>query len=560
LILGNKASIDFYAINMLMLNKLRKLSIFDKSAAIIILLFGLIIISKPFFLTYVAEDITYHSLVAENFIRAGGVTTWDFWESLPEGRPQNYPPIFHLLLVPFFYFGAETQVIQLVFPLFCFLIILLSWLGLRKIFTDQVAFFGLILSLADTQYLVFQTTIVPASIVLALSPLSISFIKERRWLAISAVLAIMFYTHMIMPWIIVSAIIIWLAADRDRLKKFIWSLILAILLYSPWLIHLIYNHQFIKYIDSSYQTADEPINNLAFNLSFWLLVSLSTIYLTFKNKVKPAEKISFFIILMIVQIPLIFYLFPDRFFSSGGFFAGATILAYTISLFWNKYHGYWHKLAIISLCTLLSVTYQIFIINKVTNTSTVVLSPSFWSQAVLIKNLDEYKVIKPNYRFSEENINLAKLINKNTVLGDTILNVSPILDISLARETQKYAIAQFFAALSNRASLNRRLPDYHKLDNVDPAKATIILADIHQTYLSTLPIKKKDEIIATTIKNDFIYLGESGRLIAFKNKSADTIKSKPAKPVVSFFTAYLLLALLIALIILDKRKSIAPEE
>ena len=46
-------------------------------------------------------DIYYHLLTAWGFIKAGGYTTWDFWQYAPIGRPNIYPPLFHIILAMF---------------------------------------------------------------------------------------------------------------------------------------------------------------------------------------------------------------------------------------------------------------------------------------------------------------------------------------------------------------------------------------------------------------------------------------------------------------------------
>ena len=43
-------------------------------------------------------DTTYHLLTAQGFARADGITLQSTWESLPDGRAQLYPPLYHVLL------------------------------------------------------------------------------------------------------------------------------------------------------------------------------------------------------------------------------------------------------------------------------------------------------------------------------------------------------------------------------------------------------------------------------------------------------------------------------
>ena len=44
------------------------------------------------------QDIYYHLAVARSFLQAGGVSTVDFLQYAPFGRPNLYPPLYHVAL------------------------------------------------------------------------------------------------------------------------------------------------------------------------------------------------------------------------------------------------------------------------------------------------------------------------------------------------------------------------------------------------------------------------------------------------------------------------------
>ena len=72
---------------------------------VIIFIAGLIVFFfQQSFLT-IDGDLTYHLATSQSFVREGGVTLWENWDSLPLGRPHLYPPLVHLLLAVPVYLG-----------------------------------------------------------------------------------------------------------------------------------------------------------------------------------------------------------------------------------------------------------------------------------------------------------------------------------------------------------------------------------------------------------------------------------------------------------------------
>ena len=49
--------------------------------------------------------------MAGGYIRADGPVTWNFWEALPDGRANNYPPIFHIILATMLQLGLDADIV-----------------------------------------------------------------------------------------------------------------------------------------------------------------------------------------------------------------------------------------------------------------------------------------------------------------------------------------------------------------------------------------------------------------------------------------------------------------
>ncbi|MBA3551173.1 hypothetical protein H0W32_03125, partial [Patescibacteria group bacterium] len=61
---------------------------------IIIGVAGYLVVFQNSLLT-IESDLSYHLATAQSFVREGGLTLHETWDSLPEGRPHLYPPVLH---------------------------------------------------------------------------------------------------------------------------------------------------------------------------------------------------------------------------------------------------------------------------------------------------------------------------------------------------------------------------------------------------------------------------------------------------------------------------------
>src|SRR3989338_2330818 len=88
--------------------------------------------------------------------------------------------------------------------------------------------------------------------------------------------------------------------------------------------------------------------------------------------------------------------------------------------------------------------------------------------------------------------------------------------------------------------------------NLPLTQAKIVLADYRQTNLFTGP--KENPQLAQVLEEQFTVLGESGRLVVFKNNNPNTFKTPPLKPILPLGAAWLLIGLMIGFVGFSSQK------
>ena len=224
-------------------------------------------------------DIPYHMAVTRGFQEAGGVTTWDFWDYAPQGRPQIYPPLLHVGMSMLQDMGLSAEATATLVCVMMFPLILLSlWWAMRKLFGSRAAFYALVL--VGVPYAFFYQTgiTIAASLVLALTPLVFLALEEDRKLAAALLLAMCLYSHLILGHLVALALFIYMLHRREAWKKILTVLVAAYILYLPWGIVVLSNL-------SSF-TASEPGlgSDFALHLLLWGSAAAGFVVCYFRKK------------------------------------------------------------------------------------------------------------------------------------------------------------------------------------------------------------------------------------------------------------------------------------
>jgi len=256
----------------------RRRDIYDLLAAVfIVLCIVLVVVNISMYPVYL--DIPYHMAVTSGFQEAGGVTTWDFWDYAPEGRPHIYPPLLHVGMSMLQDIGLPEQatatlVCVIMFPL----ILLSSWWAMRRLFGSRAAFYALLL--VGVPYAFFYQTgiTIAASLVLALTPLVFLALEEDHKLASMLLLAMCLYTHLVLGHLVALALFIYLLHRREAWKKVMTVLVGAYILYLPWGIVVLSNL-------GSF-TASQPGmgSDLALHILLWGLAAAGFVVCYFRKR------------------------------------------------------------------------------------------------------------------------------------------------------------------------------------------------------------------------------------------------------------------------------------
>nr|MDO8082915.1 hypothetical protein [Candidatus Freyarchaeota archaeon] len=199
---------------------------------------GLFVVGPPLFL-----DDFYHMGVAQEVYLLGYVPTWDFWEYLPIGRPNLYPPLLHVVMALLMKFSggdvffAARAVKVITYPL----LILCFWYSARGLAGKKSAFYSTMALVSISSMLSLSYMIMPASLVLALTCLLFLTFTRKKLIVSIILMAVMLWLHIAMPILTIIALFAFSLVRRKEgyLEFFLKVFGVSVLLYSPWLVHVV---------------------------------------------------------------------------------------------------------------------------------------------------------------------------------------------------------------------------------------------------------------------------------------------------------------------------------
>jgi len=201
---------------------------YDKIALSIILAMSVLMILNWENLPTAEMDTPYHLLMGKMFADYDSVVLWDHYEYAPLGRPQLYPPFLHVMIwwvhdltgIDYWNIGKLFSLVQYPVALLCL------WYFVRTLFGSKVALASLAVLASNRMFWWWEGSLAPTALDLAIFPLFLLFFyKKKFWLSV-ALLTIFLYSHLGIPYIFKV-------------------LGLSLILFSPWLIHLFLNREWI---------------------------------------------------------------------------------------------------------------------------------------------------------------------------------------------------------------------------------------------------------------------------------------------------------------------------
>ena len=183
-------------------------------------------------------DPYYHLMVARQVVDAGGPITYEWWEYAPGGRWHLYPPLLHLLLAGLLKSGCSPLLtIRLMSAVLLPLLLASLFLVARRLLTPPIALACLVVGMAPFSFHLHSAITLAATLGLIELLWLMEALESGRPLAAGLLIALLFYTHLGLPWIALVTI-----CSYSILRPSMWRTAMnaswGVLLALPWLVHL----------------------------------------------------------------------------------------------------------------------------------------------------------------------------------------------------------------------------------------------------------------------------------------------------------------------------------
>lgn len=220
---------------------------YDKIALSIILVMSVLMILNWENLPTAEMDTPYHLLMGKMDADYDSVVLWDHYEYAPLGRPQLYPPFLHVIIwwihdltgIDYWNIGKLFSLVQYPVALLCL------WYFVRTLFGSKIALASLAVLASNRMFWWWEGSVAPTALDLAIFPLFLLFFyKKRFWISV-ALLTIFLYSHLGIPYVFILCIALFALFKKEYRVFFVKVLGLSLILFSPWLIHLFLNREWI---------------------------------------------------------------------------------------------------------------------------------------------------------------------------------------------------------------------------------------------------------------------------------------------------------------------------
>lgn len=501
-------------------------------------------------LTFNLSDIPFHLATSAGFARAGGIVTWDFWESLPLGRAHNYPPLFHIFFANFLRFGLSPVNTAKLMMEFTIVGGFLAYIwGISKLFNIKIAFWSVFFTFSSLYFIRLSATVMPATLTLFLLPALFYALRQKKWISYAIILIFMFYLHLFLPYVILFGLLIYIIlCERELFRSWLTVTAIAFLCYSPWFIHVLFGgFEYIKYFDNSY-SIQESIKSLNINIAIYLLLAISWIF--FIKKKKQRTEPEKFIWIMIFIFLLMSFLSLNRIFN-GNLLLLSSVPAAMAVIELRKNNTF--KVAVLLLA--LVCGYNTFYVEIKSGMPRASIKKSAFLSEIYTGNM--------SYFSQSDYGDINTIIGKETRAGDSVIAMVPLYQDSETNKFSQMSIANYWAVPNQLSTLNLRQPEIYHRPPLAVAGAKVLitstmLSDIDANLLRQYGYDESDEALSR-IHNNFAPLtysqSTSGETIYFYlNKSSETIKESISKARVSLLLADIIMIFLFLILLRDLKK------
>jgi len=194
-------------------------------------------------------DIYYHLFVMKGFAQAGGYVTSSFWEYAPVGRPHLYPPFLHLVMLGLYKLGlSEMTIARLVECALSPAVLAVQWIVLKRLFNSRTAFFVTVIFSSVYSLHLATVILAPFSLAYLVGLLALLSLEKGKVLVSGLLLALCFYTHTWMAWILLVTVLSYGALNREKRKEAAFVSLIAVALALPFLAFQFSNRAFFSFV------------------------------------------------------------------------------------------------------------------------------------------------------------------------------------------------------------------------------------------------------------------------------------------------------------------------
>ncbi len=297
------------------------------------------------------------------------------------------------------------------------------WFVTRSIFNERIALFSVIFLGSILSFFWKSAVLSAASLTQILGLLAFYAIEKDKKIATPVLFTLMLYSHIAIPYFYFASFIVYAFFRKEKRKLIFTSSLISFAAFSPWLIHLLKNMQ---YLHSNNAIAQRDIlvpKSVPIYIFLYGFGIVGAIYSIIRKK-----EYLWPLILLILLIPIAFF-YPSRFWDAHAFIPLSILAAFGtwyLCVFILKAAGNKKTISYVILFVLIIATIiktPVLNVSKIPNVSLVnstlpALIKVNRNNESLLRNGSRNDV--PNSILNERNLQLATFIKTKVQQGETV--------------------------------------------------------------------------------------------------------------------------------------------
>jgi 4-amino-4-deoxy-L-arabinose transferase-like glycosyltransferase len=177
-------------------------------------------------------DVWYHLRISRQF--AAGHFLWDAGSFGPEGRPHNYPPLFHVMTA-FFYVVTRInlEVLARFLPPFIFAAVIYTfYLLVKEIFTEKIAVISCLFASVTPIILDRGVSYTPEVLSLVFFNVGLLYFWKKNWILTGVMGGLLVLTHGLASAAFFSVLVFYTFFSSVVLKENVWKLFIKVIILS----------------------------------------------------------------------------------------------------------------------------------------------------------------------------------------------------------------------------------------------------------------------------------------------------------------------------------------